>query len=285
VLEAIFYADESGIHDPHGEQPGSEVAAVSGYIATKSQWKKFEQRWNTALKKFKVPEFHMSEFNRREQKPSSSYFGWSDNKKKHFLRLLIKIARDNTLYGFASMVETKAWDKILDNETKLDLPRVKKGKLVEEPLFNPYLTIFQNFFAKFPQFLTKAVDPIVNRHTPIERVAFVFHQHDVFGPAAQIGYNIVHKELDYDRRLGTLVFGSAEDYPPLQAADLFAFYSRRRFTRYLKKIAPDEFETELLHPDKTYLIHLSPENLKDLRDNNEDLRQERQKAAERSEDG
>jgi len=49
VLELTFYGDESGVHDPHGEEPGSEVAAIGGYIATKRQWEKFERRWNTAL--------------------------------------------------------------------------------------------------------------------------------------------------------------------------------------------------------------------------------------------
>jgi Protein of unknown function (DUF3800) len=283
VLEVTFYADESGIHDPHGEQLGSEVATVAGYIATKDQWKKFERRWNTALKKFKVSEFHMSEFNREKQKPDSPYVGWPNEKKKRFLRLLIKIARDNTLYGYASMVETKAWDTILDNETKLGLPKRKKGKLLEVPVYNPYITCFQNFFAKFPKFLNEAVDPIVSKRALVERVAFVFHQHQVFGPAAQIGYNIVHKDLDYDHRFGTITFGSSEEYPPLQAADLFAFYCRKSFTHYLKNIPQDEFELALLHPDKCYLIHLSPENLKDLREKNERLRQEREKAGARRE--
>jgi len=279
VLDLTFYADESGIHDPHGEEPGSEVAAVAGYIATKSQWKKFERRWNTALKKYKVPEFHMSEYNRRKQKPLSPYIGWSNEKKKRFLRLLIKIARDNTLYGYSSMVETRAWDTILDSETKLGMPKGKKGKVLEELVYNPYIVCFQNFFAKFPKFLSEVVDPVVSKRTPVGRVSFVFHQHEVFGPAAQIGYNIIHRDLDYGRRLGALKFGSSEDYSPLQAADLFAFYCRKRFTRYLNNVPPDEFELALLHPDTCYLIYLSPENLKDLRERNERLRQEREKAS------
>lgn len=269
VLDVRFYGDESGIHDPHGNEPGSEVAAIGGYIATKREWKRFERRWDTALREYKVPEFHMSEFNRKRQKPKSPYFGWSDTKRKRFLRLLIKIARDNTTAAYASMLQTKAWDTILDNETKLGFPQN-----------NPWHTCFQNFFAKFPYFLKEMVDPMITRYAPPEKVAFVFHQHEIFGPAAEIGYAIVRKALDHGGRLGTIAFGPVVDYPPLQAADLLAFYARRRFTRYLKNIDADEFELALLGDDKkVWLLELSPENLKDLRQKNEQARYARSLAS------
>ena len=214
----------------------------------------------------------MSEFNRREPKPFSPYVGWSDNKRKRFLRLLIKIARDNTLYGYASMVETKVWDTILDDATKLPPPHTKS---------NPYHTCFMNFFAKFLKILKKEIDPLISKRPSAEKIAFVFHNHQVFGPAAKIGYGIIQKVLDHDGRLGTISFGSTEDYLPLQAADLFAFYCRKRFTRYLNNKAADEFEQALLKHEKVYLLYLSSENLQDLREKNEKVRQEREQAENR----
>jgi Protein of unknown function (DUF3800) len=269
VLDVTFYGDESGIHDPHGNESGSEVAAIGGYLATKRQWKKFEKRWSSALREYEVPEFHMSEYNRQKPDQKSPYLGWSGTKKKRFLRLLIKIARDNTTAAYASMVQTKAWDTILDNDTKLGFPQN-----------NPWHTCFQNFFAKFPYFLKEMVDPLISRYTPPEKVAFVFHQHEIFGPAAQIGYGIVKKVLKDADRFGGICFESTEDYPPLQAADLLAFYARRRFTRYLKNVAPDEFELALLGDDKkVWLLELSPENLEDLRQKNEQARYARDVAS------
>ena len=273
VLDVTFYGDESGVHDEHRKEEGSEVAAIGGYIATKRQWKKFEKRWNAVLREFQVPEFHMSQYYRKEQDSDSPYLGWPNIKKKIFLRQLIKVARDSTTAACASMVQTEAWDKILDNETKLGSPQDNSQK-------NPWHTCFQHFFVQFPYFLTEMVDPIISAHTPPEKVALVFHQHEVFGPAAEIGYAIVKKTLKYGSRLGTIAFGAAEDCPPLQAADLLVFYARRRFTRYLKGIAPDEFDLALLGNEKrVWMFDLSPPNLKDLRHRNEQVRYARNVAS------
>ncbi len=253
MLNVTFYADESGIHDPHGEQPGSEVAAIGGYIATKEQWERFERRWKTALRKYKVRQlqFHMSEFYLKE--PPPPYDKWTATKKKTFLRTMMRIAHDNTLFGYASMVETKAWDAILDDAAKT------------AP--NPYFLCFQNFFAKFQNFLKEDFDPHVSKGKPIEDIAFVFHQHQEFGAAAEAGFAISKRISDPDDRLSSITFGSSKEYVPLQAADLFAFFARRRFTRHLKRIPQDEFESQLLAHENVRLIFLSPDNLRDLQQN------------------
>ena len=253
MLDVTFYADESGIHDPRGEQPGSEVAVIGGYIATKKLWERFERRWNTALRKYKVPElqFHMSEFNRKE--PPPPYDNWTATKKKQFLRALIRIAHDNTLFGFASMVETKAWDAILDDAAKT------------AP--NPYFLCFQNLFAKFQDFLKEDFDPRVSKGKPVEDIAFVFHRHQEFGAAAKAGFAISKNISDPDDRLSRITFGSSKECVPLQAADLFAFYARRGFTHHLKQIPWDEFESRLLAHENVRLIFLSPNNLRDLQQN------------------
>jgi len=93
------------------------------------------------------------------------------------------------------MVETKAWDSILDDQTKIGIPVPYRpnGKVVH----NPYIERFSNFFVKFPQFFDKAVNPLLSRHDPVSNVAFVFDQHKRFGPAALVGYNI-SKDVEPD---------------------------------------------------------------------------------------
>jgi hypothetical protein len=272
VLEVTFYADETGIHDPHGEQLGSEVAAIAGYIATKEQWKKFERRWNTALRKFKVPEFHMSEYNREEPKPTSPYFGWSSAKKKRFLRCLIRIAVENTTYAYGSLVETKAWDRLLDNDTKLGLPKIRNGEIVEiTDEYNPYTLLFQKFFASFLRILKSEIDPFIKRHGPPEDVAFVFHRHQRFGPSAQWGFDLIQRTFDQEDRLASITFGASSKYIPLQAADLLAFYARKHHTRQLKGLPADEFDSELF-ADRHAMLIITSENLKDLQENSEKRR-------------
>src|SRR5277367_1376380 len=93
VIDLRFYADESGIHDQHGDERGSEVASIAGCIGTKDEWKTWKRRWNTALRKFHVKDFHASEFFlKRDARPEDwPYHGWSENKRRQFLLLLIKI--------------------------------------------------------------------------------------------------------------------------------------------------------------------------------------------------
>ena len=220
----------------------------------------------------------MSEFYRSKQPLGSPYIGWSPAKKQRFLLSLIKIARDNTLYGYASMVETKLWDSVLDDATKLGVPRLRKtdGKWIETPQYNPYHTCAQNFFARFPVFMNETVDPLLPASARGQKVAFVFHQHEVFGIALQLGYQAIQGVADMGDRLDRLTFGASEDYEALQAADLFVFYCRRRFTRYLEGKPEDKFESALLDPNRVYLLDLPARTLKALKENNARLRQKRE---------
>jgi len=256
VLDLTFYADESGIHDHHGGEKGSEVASIGGYIATKKQWARFEKRWNLTRAKFGIADvpFRMSTFYRNEP----PYDTWSAKKRRRFLLDLIAVAHDNTTAAYASMVQTRAWDTILEDSMKLGFPKPDQ--------YNPWHLCYLQFYRTLPRFLREKVDPLFDAQSTTEKIAFVFHQHDVFGLAAQIGFNVVKKFDSFGDRLGSITFDSNANYIPLQAADLLAFYSRRRFTRHLKGREPDEFELALLDNDQTYLMEYSPEQLKEMRE-------------------
>jgi hypothetical protein len=55
------YADESGTQDETGQEKGSEVPVVAGYIATANYWVKFCGEWQSVLNKYKAPYFHNRE--------------------------------------------------------------------------------------------------------------------------------------------------------------------------------------------------------------------------------
>jgi hypothetical protein len=48
-VKLVFYADESGTHDPTGNAPGSKVANVAGMVAPYDEWAAFCNRWQAAL--------------------------------------------------------------------------------------------------------------------------------------------------------------------------------------------------------------------------------------------
>ena len=282
VIDLRFYADESGIHDQHGDEPGSQTVSVAGCIGTKEEWETWERRWNTALKKFRIREFHTSEFFLKHPPPDWPYSGWSENKRRRFLLLLIKIIRGRSLCIYASMVETKAWDSILDPGTKLGIRTGRGGRA--KTVYNPYLICFNKFFAKFPAYFEEVIRPRFGTRGPIEPVAFVFHHHQTYSSWALKGYNATqgHPRIDPRNVVGTLVFGPTRCYPPIQAADLVAYYSRRNFWHHLNGTRADEFESALLDvdredPDEVYLTYLSRENLLDLQRNSERLREARGK--------
>jgi hypothetical protein len=167
------------------------------------------RRLEAALKKYHVPVFRVSEYNQKErhQKPDSPYNGWSEAKKKRFLRLLIGIATEIPLAGYGSMVETKAWDSILDDYTKVGIPHEKKHR--QELIYNPYISCFQNFFAKFPKFLDNAVNLLLSKHIPVSKVTSVFDHQKDFGPAALKGYELSQESLK-DDRLGSFASSNSK---------------------------------------------------------------------------
>lgn len=231
MLGLTVYADESGTHDRQGVQPGSEITTIAGYVASKKNWELTTRRWDTALRKFGVDVFHMSDYWRK--KPP--YDKWTEAKQKRFLKNLIKVARDNTWFAIGAMVPTKDWNAALPED-------IKGGGLGSKLSFDhPYHFCFQMFFARFMELLTHEIDNRFPKRK--EKVAFVFDQQKQFEDIAGAGFHIIKDVVDPDNRLMSLTFGSKEDYIPLQAADLMAFYARRILTHQIQgKAWRDPFE-------------------------------------------
>jgi Protein of unknown function (DUF3800) len=266
VLGLTVYADESGIHDKTGVSLGSEVTAIAGYVARKRDWDIVTRRWKTALRKYKVEVFHMSGYWRHEP----PYDKWTDTKRKRFLRTLIRIARDNTWFAIGGMVPTKDWNEQLPAE-------IKGGGLGGRLSFDhPYHFCFQMFFARFMNVLTTEIDKRFEQQKFREKVAFVFEQQQQFEEIATAGFHIIKDVVDPENRLSSLTFGSKEDYIPLQAADLLAFYARRILTHQMQGNAwRDPFERLMEERHNLMLYHFTRAQLIDFGTKGMALRQAR----------
>jgi Protein of unknown function (DUF3800) len=245
LLGLTVYADESGTHDKHGLLRGSEVTAVAGYLASKQSWGILSRRWRTALRKYDIETFHMSKYWRQEP----PYDTWSDSKRKRFLTTLIKIARDNTWFAIGGMVPTKEYDQLLSEDTK-------GGRLGELSFDHPYHFCFMMLFARFLEYLKKDIDNRFPRRPGYEeKVAFVFDRQEEFQALANRGFGLIKKIADPNDRLASLTFASGEDYEPLQAADLLAFYARRILTHQLEgKAWRDPFE-RMMEERSNLMLH------------------------------
>lgn len=256
MLGLTIYADESGTHDEHGIQPGSEVTVVGGYIADKRNWERFTRRWNTARKEFGIKgPFHASEYWRNEP----PFNGWTDAKKKKCLGTFIKIARDNTWFAVGGMVGTKDWDEIM-------APRFKEGYLGQLSFSHPYHFCFQMLFVRFMEYLKDDIDKRFPRRKGFEeRVAFVFDRQQQFGKVAAAGFTIIKNLIDPDDRFESFAFRSKDRYIPLQAADLLAFYARRILTHQNQgKACQNPFERMLEERHNLMLHYFTRTQLIDL---------------------
>lgn len=275
MLGLTVYADESGTHDEFGDQPGSEVTAIAGFIGTQRGWETVTQRWNTALRKFGVEMFYLSEYKRQEP----PYNTWSNAKRERFLSTLIRIARDNTLFAVGGMVATKDWVNHLPEG-------LKDGKRRRRRTLNfrhPYHFCFQMFFVRLMEHLKSDVDKRFHRSKGREEgVAFVFDRQKEFEKIAQENFQIVKGEIDPDDRFIRIIFASGKKPIPLQAADLLVFYARSMLTHQNQdKICRDPFEKMLMARGNVHLYHFSRRDMIEFSNNVNARRQTRMPKVER----
>jgi len=219
-MNLVSYADESGTHDPRGVEKGSDVAGIVGYISDKENWENFCGQWKEVLDRYNVKEFHMSVFaNEKEgpKDPNWPYHGWDRNKKDKFIRELIPIARDNTMFAVGGFVDVKAHHATMPQWLKSEADNF------------PYYICFQAFFDQ----LLAAIPGMRPPLDISDQVAFFFGQQDQFKETALRLFGQVKQLRDPEDRMGTITFASNSKYLPLQAADLIAYRMRKMVSRRL----------------------------------------------------
>ena len=252
-LEA--YVDESGTHDPKGSQPGSEVAAVVGYVSWKDDWKTFCEQRADVLKHYHVSVFHMAEFNKNEingrKDPKWPYRGWSNEKKDRFIRELASVAVQNALFGAGGLVSVRDYDRIIPDKLKAEA-------------VHPYHFCFQLFFDTVLETLRNRFDV---PFPPEVKVRFYFDRQQQFKEKATQLFNQVRSLRDPENRMATIQFVSKEKHIPIQAADLLAFRMRKVLTRKLKGKRPintGSWDEELAARGNLVMSYYDAENLRTL---------------------
>ena len=110
-------ADESGIHD------GAGVCIIAGYIASVKQWIWFDSRWDAALERNDVADFHSKDFfalngvgqrvgryrSRANPSEKHSYGDWSDARANRFIADLLSAIHDSQIHPIGSYVSTEVF--------------------------------------------------------------------------------------------------------------------------------------------------------------------------------
>lgn len=214
-MKIVVYADESGTHDPTGQQKGSEVPVISGYMDYLENWTTFCNEWEAVLDRYKVPYFHFRDFDDRDDRKTntkSPYYLWNDDKAEAFKYELAEIAgRHIPIGGMYNLREHK--------------------KLYKEDKTYSYTYVFFTFFRDLIE--------AVSTHYPhlTEKISFFFDQKKDDEKWVSALHKMAAEYRKKDGRIGELAFADKRDYPhwPLQAADMIAFRSRRLAVPRLEK--------------------------------------------------
>lgn len=94
--------------DETGTDERSPYTAVGGAVSTVERWGKLETAWSKLLSRSKVSAFHTKEF----EGEAGDFAGWSNFKRKRFVKAQEKIIRENTLFKVAVGLEDSAHAEI-----------------------------------------------------------------------------------------------------------------------------------------------------------------------------
>lgn len=247
-VNLMCFADESGTHDQFGIQPGSEVAAVVGYLSWDTRWATFCGQWQEILSRYEVKVFHYADLANRKE----PYYNWHEDKIERFMRELIPIARNNTIMGIGGLVSVRDYNAIIPDSVKYN---------------HPYHFCFDAFFGALRQFLLNASNwGYESPFAPNEKVAFFFDRQEQFKHKAleQYDHALTH---DTDNRFGGIAFESKEEYPQLQAADLLVGRTRgigRRIYQGRQLVSKNSWNEDLGVSGKILVMYYDAEILEKL---------------------
>ena len=194
-----------------------KTCSLSGYIASVDNWNSFERDWNKVLAEYEIPYLHMKDF-AHFKKPFDKF---KDNEPDRVkcLSSLIAIIRENSLTGITSIIRYAGLSKFND----------KVNKDIIGYSFNLYWCMM-----------------IMCHHYKNQNIEIVLDRTNGLRHKMDKAINYVETDIYYpkcDEQIFLLPLPkkglSFREIPPLQAADLLAWESRKDFTTkesWIKKI-------------------------------------------------
>jgi hypothetical protein len=210
VLVLESYLDESGIHDE------SPMCLMAGYVATNRQWTKVIREWEHVQRSFNAPVFHAYRFF-----PTAAfkqdYPGWDEEKRRSYVMALVGVLRAHKLVRINHGVDVAAFRALTEDERR----HVTGGILSKN-----YSRWTRQGAPTKPYFLCfmLCVNQALNSTSDLKVNLFCDEQPDESSKNNATELVELIKEYRADQeRLGSIIFGSRGDHPPLQAADLLAY--------------------------------------------------------------
>jgi hypothetical protein len=200
----LSFVDEAG----HAKDPSQHYLCLAGLLATEEAWKKFNDDWRNACRTEGLAEpFHMMDLAARKKQ----FKGWSEEKRQHLLGQLISAIDDARAIPIGSVVCFRGFNALP--------PDVSKG------FRDPHFLAFQTLTYQIAVAASIAMEP-----GPATMV-FAHHPEHSEGLASTAKlWEAVRKYNPIVRLfMESYVCGQPQEYPGLQAADLWAYELRHHF--------------------------------------------------------
>lgn len=198
------YIDESGIH------ASSDMFVLAGYLAPAREWDRFTKKWQSVLSRYGINVFHATDCNsfRGEFK---RFAGRKEERDEFVKELLATISTRRRILAVNLGVVVADFPDLAHQQV-----RAGSG--------HAYYVCMKGLMA--------AVHLVMNQFSPHEKVTLIFDRQDQFRRSALERFDEIREEnWEGNNRFDNIVFGSAKEHIPLQAADALAFDSYREFRR------------------------------------------------------
>lgn len=206
------YFDESYSHKTRTNPNQPLIYTVAGWISSVEGWRQLRKEWMKVLRQAQITDFHMKEYESR----LSIYEDWIENKRIKVLKRLHGLIKQHAFFGVNASVNVTAFDEIMTPDAKKHIGRTPYG-------FDVRLCLRQvGFWA--------------DRNSVTEPIHYVFaHNKGQGGELDWIFETCLNdpEVKDWFRLNGRWAKGFANEEPPLQAADIFAYEVNKHVVNFV----------------------------------------------------
>jgi hypothetical protein len=194
MIEAFF--------DDSGKQADSPFVCIAGFLAHCSYWYRFVEQWNPLLQRYGITNLHMKEL----MSSNGEFKEFSPEQRNKLIVEVMQIIKANELCGFGAAVDAKYWNT-LPKEIK------KKYGNAEEFCFQRILRMMRDYMVSCNE---------------TDHVSITFdHDQEFSNPRLTRFNNITKRDPLARERFISICFARTRPYPPLQAADVLAWETRK----------------------------------------------------------
>ncbi len=218
------YCDEFG----HAEDPTKKYMGIAGLLGWSDHWKRFSEEWEACLKNENIPRpFHMVDFIHHSEKFSDAR--WEDPPERlRVLNVLLELVERAEPIPVAAAVSLEDYNALT----------VEEQRMCRHPYYLAFQTVTSNLgFAVGSKDLAmkgeraRADVEADKKGLPVEewdyttpaKVSMVYAKFRGFtGPAEEL-WDVLKRANMFGYWMASYAVGEPLDYPPLQAADIWAY--------------------------------------------------------------